>query len=93
MRFALRRANGDWFVGHLFLSDLPQINAEPETSKNNGFLRKWPHHIHFRDDRGKGPHPMNPVARKPVLRKLDEAELLMLVAAAEFSVHGKIPDF
>ena len=34
---------------------------------------------------------MNPVARKPVLRKLDEAELLMLVAAAEFSVHGKIP--
>ena len=31
-------------------------------------------------DRGKGPHPMNPVARKPVLRKLDEAELLMLVA-------------
>lgn len=27
---------------------------------------------------GKGPHPMNPVARKPVLRKLDEAELLML---------------
>ena len=35
------------------------------------------------NDQGKGPHPMNPVARKPVLRKLDEAELLMLVAAAE----------
>eukprot|EP00434_Breviolum_minutum_P018285 symbB.v1.2.016132.t1/scaffold1221.1/size130907/8 len=29
---------------------------------------------------GKGPHPMNPVTRKPVIRKLDEAELMMLVA-------------
>ena len=29
---------------------------------------------------GKGPHPMNPVTRKPVMRKLDEAELMMLVA-------------